>query len=164
MLYRHKQGTFEICPYKAVYTAITKQVVEDGMELIDGEEITQYKEIEVEEQRECYVGDKERFELTLSNSSEAYKDLSYEEVTLTDEQMQRYEEIRSLPESAIGHCIDYVREGTFPPGNSHALRNIQLEQINQRLGQELSEREINEIIQGIQLSDLEIQLLELVVK
>ncbi len=45
------------------------------------------------------------------------------------------------------------------------LRNIQssvnLEQENQQQGIELSEREIQEIIQGVQISDLEIQLLEL---
>lgn len=45
------------------------------------------------------------------------------------------------------------------------LRSIQssvnLEQENQQQGVELSEREINEIIIGVQISDIEIQLLEL---
>lgn len=36
-----------------------------------------------------------------------------------------------------------------------------LNQENQKLGTEISEREINEIILGMQVSDLEIQLLEL---
>lgn len=38
---------------------------------------------------------------------------------------------------------------------------IDLEQQNRELGVEISEREINEVVQGLQLSDLEIQLLEL---
>lgn len=159
MLYRHKQGTFEICPYKATYTALVKQVVEDGTEIIDGEEITLYKQIEVEEQRECYVSDKELFERTLSNSSESWKSLVYEDVRLSDVQQLRYEQIRSLPEPSIGDCIEYVLNGTFPEGINHSLRPFQIEKENQRLGQELSEREINEIIQGIQMSDLEIRLL-----
>lgn len=37
----------------------------------------------------------------------------------------------------------------------------QLKKENEQLGIELSEREIQEIIQGIQISELEIQLLEL---
>ena len=45
------------------------------------------------------------------------------------------------------------------------LRSIQssvnLEQENRQQGIELSEREIQEIVQGRQISDLEIQLLEL---
>ena len=39
--------------------------------------------------------------------------------------------------------------------------DIRLEQENQQQGIELSEREIQEIIQGQQMSDLDIQLLEL---
>jgi hypothetical protein len=166
MLYRHKQGTFEVCPYKATYTALVKQTEQVGTETIELEdgtttEIPTYAITEVEEQRENYVHDKELFELTLQNSSQPHKDLSYENVILSDDQQQRYEEIRSLPESAIGHCMEYVIEGTFPEGNNHPLRHIQIEQENRKLGQELSEREINEIIQGMQLSDLEIQILEL---
>ncbi|WP_027399096.1 hypothetical protein [Anaerovorax odorimutans] len=38
---------------------------------------------------------------------------------------------------------------------------IQLEEENQQQGAELSEREIQETIQGMQISELEIQLLEL---
>ena len=46
-----------------------------------------------------------------------------------------------------------------PETASEKLARIEKE--NRQLGIELSEREINEIIQGIQISDLEIQLLEL---
>jgi len=38
---------------------------------------------------------------------------------------------------------------------------IGFEQAMQKLGVEISEREINEIVQGLQISDLEIQLMEL---
>lgn len=166
MLYRHPQGTFEVCPYKATYTVIVKQVIENGTEIIelpDGttEEVPKYKAIEVEEQRENFVYDKQRFEQTLSNSNQPYKDLVYEDSTLTEEQQVRFEQIRDLPENAIGVCIDYVMEGKFPEGNNYPLRHIQLELEGQELGQELSEREINEIIQGRQLSDLEIKLVEM---
>lgn len=46
-----------------------------------------------------------------------------------------------------------------PETASEKLARIEKE--NKQLGIELSEREINEIIQGLQISDLEIQLLEL---
>lgn len=45
-------------------------------------------------------------------------------------------------------------------GNTLALNNRRIEE-NQQQGIELSEREIQEIIQGQQISDIEIQLLEL---
>ena len=45
-------------------------------------------------------------------------------------------------------------------GNTLALNNRRIEE-NQQQGIELSEREIQEIIQGQQMSDLDIQLLEL---
>lgn len=135
MLYRHKQGTFEVCPYKAVYTVVVNKVVEDVLIEIDGELVPQYKTIVVEEVRECYVSDKEWFELTLANSSEKWRDLNYEEVSLTEEQLERYNQIRSLPESAIGSCIEYVLNGNFPEGIEHALRHIQLAKDNEQLNE-----------------------------
>lgn len=157
MLYRHKQGTFEICPYKAKYTVKRESIVEDG---IDEEDNIVYKSTEINVEEARYVHDKDYFENILNNH-EDYSDLVYEDVILTEEQKLRYEQIRSLPESAIGYCIQYVLNGEFPSGNNHPLRHIELEIENQKLGQELSEREINEIMQGIQLSEIEIQLLEL---
>lgn len=145
MLYRHKQGTFEVTPFKANYTAMVKQIVEDG---IDEEGNTLYKEIQVEEQRESFVYDKELFEETLANSSEPFANLIYTDFTLTAEQQARYEEIRSLPESAIGSCIDYINGGAYP-----------LELTNLQLGREMVEREINEIIMAQQLSEMEILIL-----
>ena len=136
MLYRHKQGTFEVCPYKATYTALVKQVVEDGEIEIDGEMVMQYKQIEVEETREAFVYDKAQFEQTLSNSSEGYKDLVYEDFNLTPEQQERYEQIRSLPESSICACVEFILNGTVP-------RELEIQYL------------------GKMVSDLEIQLLEL---
>ena len=148
MLYRHKQGTFEICPHKATYTALVKQVVENGEIEIDGEMVMQYKQIEVEEAREAFVYDKEQFEKALDNSSEGHKDLAYTDFTLTAEQQARYEEVRSLSESAIGSAIEYISGGAYPS-----------ELVNLQLGRELAQREINEIMLGQQLSELEIMLL-----
>ena len=45
-------------------------------------------------------------------------------------------------------------------GNTLALNNRRIEE-NQQQGIEISEREINEIMLGRQISDIEIQLLEL---
>lgn len=157
MLYRHKQGTFEICQYKAVYTVKRDSVIESG---VDEENNAIYKSIKTYVEEIRYIHNKEYFENIL-NQHEDYSNLVYEDVLLTDEQFTRYEQIRSLPESSIGHCIEYVLNGVFPKGNGHALRNIQLELENQILGQELSQREINEIIQGIQLSELEIEILKI---
>lgn len=147
MLYRHKQGTFEICHHKAVYTAVVKKVVEDGFIEIDGEQVMQYREIEVEEPRETFVYDKERFERTLRNSSEHYKEFHCERVRLSEEQYNRFKQIRNLPESSISNCLDYINGGEIPK----ELENLQL-------AQELTEREINEIKQGQIISDLEIKL------
>lgn len=146
MLYRHKQGTFEVCPFKATYVALVKQIVEDGT---DEEGNTLYKQIQVEEQRERHIHDKEQFELTLNNSSEPFKDLAYTDFTLTEEQQARFEEIRSLPESSIGSCIEYINGGAYPA----ELSTLQL-------GRELVKREINEICIAQELSELQIQLLE----
>ena len=145
MLYRHKQGTFEVTPFKANYTAMIKQIVEDGL---DEEGNAKYKEIQSEERRESFVYDKELFEQTLANSSEPTSNLVYTDFMLTAEQQARYEEIRSLPESAIGSCIDYINGGAYP-----------IELTNLQLGREMVEREINEIIMAQQLSEIEILIL-----
>lgn len=145
MLYRHKQGTFEVCPFKATYTAMVSQIAENGS---DEEGNALYKEIQVEDQRESFVYDKEQFEETLSNSSEPTSNLVYTDFMLTAEQQTRYEEIRNLPESAIGSCIDYINGGAYPA-----------ELVNLQLGREMVEREINEIIMAQQLSEMEILIL-----
>lgn len=84
----------------------------------------------------------------------------------TQEQMDRYGEILELglPDGFGGLLSDYVEKGEFPEGHNHPLAILQLKKENERQGVELSEREIDEIMLGIQLSDLEIQLLEIQIK
>ena len=50
---------------------------------------------------------------------------------------------------------------TEPKPETDKEKILRLEKENNQLGKELTEREINEMIQGIQISDLEIQLLEI---
>lgn len=157
MLYRHKQGTFEVCQFKATYLVKRDSIVENG---VDEENNVIYESTKIDVEEVRYMHNKVHFENIL-NKHESYSNLEYEDIVLTKEQQERYEQIRSLPESSIGYCVEYVKSGKFPEGNNHPLRHIQLELENQRLGQELSEREINEIMQGMQLSDLEIQILEI---
>lgn len=153
MLYRHKQGTFEVCPFKATYTVIKKEVVEDGVEVIElpeggTEEVPKYKTVEVEESQEAFVHDKERFERTLSNSSIPFKNLIYSDFSLTEEEENRFKEVRNLPEKVIGSAMEYIKTGVYPK---------ELEVL--KLGRELAEKEINEIIMGQQISELEIMIL-----
>ena len=81
----------------------------------------------------------------------------------TLEQLDRLEEINKLniPDGFGSMLSDYVGNGVFSKSLNHPLRNLQAYKENIQQGIELSEREIQEIIQGRQISDLEIQLLEL---
>ena len=81
----------------------------------------------------------------------------------TLEQLDRLEEINKLniPDGFGSMLSDYVGNGVFPKSLNHPLRYLQVYKENIQQGIELSEREIQEIVQGRQISDLEIQLLEL---
>lgn len=154
MLYRHRQGTFEVYPFRATYTVLIPKV-------IGGNRSSGVQTEIVEEIRTGYAVDKDVFEQTLKNTNYDYKDLVYEEITLTDEQLARYAECRNLPSHAIRDCNKYVLDGTFPQEIDHELRKLQLSKENALLGQQVSEGEINEIMMGVMVSDLEIQLLEM---
>ena len=81
----------------------------------------------------------------------------------TEEQLKRLEEINQLniPDGFSDMVSNYVKDKTFPESFNHPLRKLQVYKENIQQGIELSEREIQEIVQGRQISDLEIQLLEL---
>ena len=89
--------------------------------------------------------------------------IEFTEVELTEEQQARVTEIEELPmsEAFRGICIDYILNGVFPEGINHPLRDLQIQKENQEQGIDLSEREIQEIIQGQQMSDLDIRVLML---
>lgn len=54
-----------------------------------------------------------------------------------------------------------IKKENQPKPETPKEKMLRLEKENKQLGVDLSEREINEIIQGIQISDLEIQILEM---
>lgn len=89
--------------------------------------------------------------------------IEFVDVVATNEQLARLDEVNQLN---IGDGFSavlggYVENGSFPEGVNHLLMTLQLKKENEQQSVGISEREINEIIQGMQISDLEIQLLEL---
>lgn len=117
-----------------------------------GEEITQYVGSEGHDWWVDFEGKWEHTEI-----------IEFIPVEPTQEQLDRFEEINQLNiKEGFGHeCSQYVEFGIFPESFNHPLRKLQVYKENIQQGIELSEREIQEIIQGRQISDLEIQLLEL---
>ena len=134
MLY-WKEGKLNLSPYKVNYTQHGKQEV-------------------------AYTDDKKWWE-DFAEKWEHTTIQSFEDMEYTPGELQRYEEIKYMPEGHAEACKTYVKSGDFPEGINHALRHIQLQKENERLGIELSEREISEIVQGTQISELEIKLLEM---
>jgi len=117
-----------------------------------GEEITQYVG---SEGKEWWLNFEQRHEHT--------EILEFIPVQATQEQLNRLDEINQLGigEGFSSICGDYVEFGLFPNSVNHPLKILQLSKENEQQGVAISEREINEIIQGMQISDLEIQMLEL---
>lgn len=71
----------------------------------------------------------------------------------------------NLEESVLTNLEEWknaaIEKENEVPKETDKEKIARLEKENKQLGVDLSEREINEIVLGIQLSDLEIQLLEL---
>ncbi len=89
--------------------------------------------------------------------------IEFVDVVATQEQLDRLEEVNQLniPDGFSSILSDYVGDGVFPEGVNHPLMTLQLKKENEQQGIAISEREINEIIMGVQISDIEIQMLEL---
>ena len=132
MLYR-KGNRWELCLYKVKF-------IQHGQNL------------------EQYTHDKDWW-IDFAEKWDHTEIVNFEDVVYKDEQLERHEEIKYIPEGFHGAVVDYVSVGLFPEGIQHQLRNVQLAKENEKQGQNLSEREIQEIIQGQQLSDLDIRLL-----
>lgn len=83
------------------------------------------------------------------------------DVELSSEQLERYYEIQFMPEDFHNEYINYIETGVVLNNipENHPLRLLKLKQENRQQGVELSEREIREILQGREISDLEIRLL-----
>lgn len=71
----------------------------------------------------------------------------------------------NLEESVLANLEEWknaaIEKENEAPKETDKEKIARLEKENKQLGVDLSEREINEIVLGMQLSDLEIQLLEL---
>ena len=136
----YKNGNWHLCSEKVRY-------------IQHGEEITQYVG---SEGHDWWVDFEQKWEHT-----EILEFIPVE--SPTEEQLNRLEEINELniPDGFGSMLSNYVENGTFPESFNHPLRKLQAYKENIQQGIELSEREIQEIIQGRQISDLEIQLLEL---
>ena len=132
MLYR-EDNQWALCPYKVKYTK-------------NGENLEQYTH-----DKQWWTD----FETTWVNTTVT----EFTDLLWTDEEKARLEEIKHIGEGFGDICADYVSAGEFPTDKIHPLKEIQSKKENEKLGQDLSEREIQEIIQGQQLSDLEIRLL-----
>ena len=135
----YKNGKWHICTEKVHYTQ-------------HGEEITQYVG---SEGHDWWVDFEEKWEHT--------EIIEFIPVETTQEQVDRLEEINQLniPEGLGSMQSDYVEKELFPEGYTHPLGNLKLQKENKELGIQMSEREIQEISQGQQISSLEIQMLEL---
>lgn len=118
--------------------------------------------IQRDEEIEQYVG-AEGHDWWINFEHEHTEIIEFMPVKPTEEQLKRLEEINrlSIPEGFGALVEDYVKEGLFPEGYNHLLGNLKLQKENKELGIQMSEREIQEISQGQQISSLEIQMLEL---
>lgn len=105
MLY-WKDGQLNLCPHKVNYT-------QHG------------------EQQEAYTDNKAWWE-NFAQQWDHTTIESFENVNYTAEQLQRYEEIKSMPEGHAAVCGKYVEDGSFPEG-SHPLENLQLKKENDHL-------------------------------
>ena len=135
----YKNGRWHLCNEKVKYMQNDK-------------EITQYVG---SEDKQWWLDFEEKWEHT--------EIIEFIPVEPTQEQVDRLEEINQLniPDGFGSMLSDYVGNGVFPEGYTHPLGNLKLQKENKELGIQMSEREIQEISQGQQISSLEIQMLEL---
>lgn len=89
--------------------------------------------------------------------------VEFNEVLNTDEQLTRLEKVNAIntPDGHGSVVSEYVRLGEFPDSLDHVLKNIELEEVSREQGVDLSEREIEAMQLALQISDLELRLLEL---
>lgn len=89
--------------------------------------------------------------------------IKFEEVSATDEQRNRLERVNraGITDGFSSSVSEYVRNGKFPDGFSHVLKDVEVEEVSQSQGVSLSEREIEALYLAMQVSELELQVLEL---
>lgn len=89
--------------------------------------------------------------------------IEFSDLVPNEIQLIRLEEINSMGlgdgfSDALG---EYVMNGVFPNEIGHILKDLEYRNSNIQQGILLTEMEINEMVQGMQITDIEIQLLEL---
>lgn len=113
---------------------------------------------------ENYIGaEGKRWWNELAGLHENIEIVKFIDLNITNEQLARLEEINQLN---IGDGYSevvgmYVMRDIFPDEASHILKDLENKKANIKQGIELSEREINEIMIAMQVSDIEIDILEL---
>ena len=102
MLY-WKDGQLNLCPYRVSYT-------QHG------------------EQQEAYTDNKAWWE-SFAQQWDHTTIQSFENVNYTAEQLQRYEEIKNMPEGHAAVCSEYVKTGQFPSEPSHPLEGLEVKEL-----------------------------------
>jgi len=107
------------------------------------------------ENNEVYTSDIDWYEKFAEMHSN-FSLVEVSEVVYTAEQLERLEEVKemNLADTIINNYVIYGVAG-------EGLETLTLQKDNRQLGIEISEREIQEIVQGQQISELEIQILQL---
>ena len=116
------------------------------------------------EEKEQFIGQEgHQWWVDFANKWEHTEIVEFIPVEPTTEEIARLEEVNELRvPDGFGTVIgEYVESGVFPEGVNHPLRSLQILKENQQQGIDLSEREIQEIIQGQEISDLDIRVLML---
>lgn len=91
------------------------------------------------------------------------KILEFISVDIESGQVERLKEINELG-IKDGHSVvlsDYVGDGLFPSEVNHVLKDLENKKASISQGIELSDREINEVVMAMQISNIEIDVLEL---
>ena len=97
-----KGNHFELYPHKVKYTQHGKEIEQWALP-----------------NKQWWVDFAEKWEHT--------EIIEFTEITLTDEQLSRFEDVKTgIPESFASACVDYILEGVFPEGITHPLRQLEI--------------------------------------
>ena len=97
-----KGNRFELYPHKVKYTQHGKEIEQWALP-----------------NKEWWIDFADKWEHT--------EIVGFEEVVLTEEQLARYEQVKTgIPESYASACVDYILDGVFPEGITHPLRQLEI--------------------------------------
>lgn len=135
----YKENEWYMCNEKARY-------IQDGIEL------------------ENYIGvEGKQWWVDFETKWDDVEIIEFIEIVSTEIQIKRLESVNTqdIADGYSSIISDYVINGIFPNGTNHVLRQLQLEEINQQQGTDISQQEIDGILLGVQVSDMEVELLKL---